>query len=297
MRELRYFVAVAETLHFGRAAERLQIAQPALSRSIKGLEAKLGVTLFERSSREVSLTPAGAALVVEAEAVLQAGTMLIEHAHELGSSGFGELDIGFMPAVEESASSLIEALHAEHPGVVVNHRREYQRQLVEAVRSRQIAAAIVMADPELEDEFEVMPFVSSPVVALVGPGHPLAGRETASLAELGRYPLSDFVSYPGLLPRVLAASLEETGLDPRWVLVETPPGRGPGRAVADDEETVWLQTVELRQPDSPMRRLEISPPGLSCPFAIISRSDNQGALLKLLRRTATEYAAADAPRP
>ncbi|PSK74044.1 hypothetical protein C6W96_04075 [Streptomyces sp. CS149] len=81
VRELRYFVAVAEELHFGRAAERLGIAQPALSRALAGLERRLGVVLLERSSHRVRLTDAGAALLTEARAILaaaEAGELLAE---------------------------------------------------------------------------------------------------------------------------------------------------------------------------------------------------------------------------
>jgi DNA-binding transcriptional LysR family regulator len=86
-RELRYFVAVAEELHFSRAAERLEISQPPLSATIAQLESKLGVQLFERNSRNVSMTPAGAELLVRARKILLEVDEAVFAVRSVGANG------------------------------------------------------------------------------------------------------------------------------------------------------------------------------------------------------------------
>src|SRR6187401_3449019 len=98
LRHLKYFVAVAEELHFSRAAEQLHIAQPAVSEQIRKLEAELGVRLLNRTKRTVALTDAGTALLAEARRVLQqveAARLAIEEVRDRGAS---RLRIGYMPA-------------------------------------------------------------------------------------------------------------------------------------------------------------------------------------------------------
>jgi DNA-binding transcriptional LysR family regulator len=96
---LRYFVAVAEELHFGRAAERLFIAQPALSQQIRKLEEQLGVTLLERDHRHVALTPAGEAVLPEARAAVEQVDRALAVARRFRSTGLGRLDIGYTCSV------------------------------------------------------------------------------------------------------------------------------------------------------------------------------------------------------
>lgn len=108
MRELRYFVAVAEELHFGRAAERLGIAQPALSRALTGLEGRLGVALLERSSRRVRLTDAGAVLLTEARAILAAAEAAERRTREAKPSGGRVSPWRSRPARRASASAAVD---------------------------------------------------------------------------------------------------------------------------------------------------------------------------------------------
>jgi DNA-binding transcriptional LysR family regulator len=97
LRHLRYFVAVAEELHFRKAAERLHVAQPAVSEQIRKLEQELGVTLFNRSQRSVALTPAGTAFPAEARHVLRHAQVAQHAARNAGDHATTRLRIGYLP--------------------------------------------------------------------------------------------------------------------------------------------------------------------------------------------------------
>lgn len=113
VRELRYFVAVAELLHFGRAATRLRIAQPALSKTIQRIEARIGVDLFVRSSRSVALTPAGAALLAHGQYALNAVDVAVAHARS--AAGPERLRLVMKPGGDAGMLSGLLAAHAEQP--------------------------------------------------------------------------------------------------------------------------------------------------------------------------------------
>jgi len=117
LRHLRYFVAVAEELHFRRAAERLFISQPGLSRQIRQLEDKLGYPLFLRTNRAVSLTPAGAYLLTEATAILQRLNGALHHARALHEGQEGRLNFGY---VGSAMQNII-------PGLLLRFRQDYPK--------------------------------------------------------------------------------------------------------------------------------------------------------------------------
>lgn len=287
LRELRYFVAVAEALHFGRAAQRLNIAQPALSRAIKNLEAKLGVPLFVRTSREVMLTEGGALLLEDARAVLADGDRLFERARELRADTSGSLLIGFLPFVEVTAQALIESFNLARPGVAISHRREHHKSLRDAVAAGDVDAAVIFADPERNDDFERTLFCSLPLFCVVGLQHPLAARHSVSPEELARFPLSyPHVPEGEILSRVLAPAFDAFALTPTWVEVGTAIARHPA-AIAESVEYIWLQTPELRHADDVVR-VEIDPP-LCVPFEIISRAGNPNPALPGLLAHAAEF--------
>src|ERR1700742_2921366 len=125
LRHLRYFRAVAEELHFGRAAERLHIAQPPLSQQIRQLERALGVTLLVRSTRKVGMTPAGSAYLNRAWAILDAVDDATQQAQRIAEGSEGRLAIGCVGSATYSLlPTLVRALKHELPGVDVSVRGE-----------------------------------------------------------------------------------------------------------------------------------------------------------------------------
>ncbi|MEU1183946.1 LysR substrate-binding domain-containing protein [Streptomyces sp. NPDC005820] len=125
LRHLRYFIAVAEERNFGRAAERLHMAQPPLSRAIRQLEAELGLALFERTTRRVNLTPAGAAYLDQAREVLEAVDTAGVRARRVAEGREGRLTVGCVGSATYSLLPLLaRALRAELPKVEVGFRGE-----------------------------------------------------------------------------------------------------------------------------------------------------------------------------
>src|SRR6188472_1733908 len=120
LRHLRYFVAVAEELHFRRAAERLHVAQPAVSEQIRKLEAELGVQLLARTQRSVALTPAGAAMLEEARRVLRQADAACHAAREAHGLALAQLRIGYLPDVLPSVvPRLLRRYATAAPGIRV----------------------------------------------------------------------------------------------------------------------------------------------------------------------------------
>src|SRR5262245_12015873 len=131
LRHLRYFVAVAEELHFTRAAERLHMAQPPLSQQIRQLERELQVELFVRSRRRVQLTGAGRALLDDARVVIAEADRLAQKARRLREGEAGELHIGFSSSAPYTVFPMIlRTFRARFPGVVLHlHERSTEEQI------------------------------------------------------------------------------------------------------------------------------------------------------------------------
>src|SRR4051794_7479189 len=143
LRHLRYFVAVAEELHFRRAAERLHVAQPAVSEQLRKLEDELGVRLLNRTPR-VSLTDAGAAMLTEARRVLHQADVAQLAARTAGDRATGRLRIGYMPtALSAGIPQALQRLAASMPHLETNLEPGTGFELLEAVRTEDLDAAIV----------------------------------------------------------------------------------------------------------------------------------------------------------
>lgn len=188
LRHLRYFVAVAEELHFRRAAERVFVAQPTLSQQVKAFEDEVGARLFERSRRSVSLTPVGAVLLPHARRVL-AEVDRAEAAVRAAAEGrAGALRIGYeAPVMRDGLAEAVRAFRADAPDAVLDFWEAGSREQVEAVREGQADAGLVLL-PVDERGVEVRTLGEAPMVVVLPSGHRLAGRETVALAELADEP-------------------------------------------------------------------------------------------------------------
>ncbi|MER5932402.1 LysR substrate-binding domain-containing protein [Streptomyces sp. NPDC002054] len=182
LRTLRYFVAVAEELHFGRAATRLHMSQPPLSRAIKQLETDLGAVLLHRSSTGVTLTPAGAALLDEARNLLaQADLVRLRVAAAAGAS---TITIGILgDTTDRGATRLAATYRRQHPGVEVRIREADLTDPTCGLRTRLVDVALTRA-PFDETGLTVHELRADPVGAVLRADDPLARRDRLTLADL-----------------------------------------------------------------------------------------------------------------
>jgi len=185
-RQLQYFVSVAEELHFGRAAARLFISQPALSQAIAGLERALGVKLFVRTRQNVELTDAGAELLRRAHSLLADRQDTVSSVRRVDRGEAGVLRIGVALLAEHEVGPAFAALIEEYPDLLLDRSAAVSERLLTSVRGRGLHAAVVHAVPvlrSLEDvEWEVLR--QGNLAALVSQESDLAKRESVGLSEL-----------------------------------------------------------------------------------------------------------------
>ncbi|MFE9744515.1 LysR family transcriptional regulator [Saccharothrix saharensis] len=192
LRQLEYFVAVAEECHFTRAARRMHVAQSGLSASIRALEVELGAPLFVRSTRQVELTQAGRALLVEARRVL--GTIDAARDAVAAVQGLlrGTLAVGSIQCLHAvHLPAVLARFHELHPGVELRLRQAGSGELVDLVRAGRLDLAFVTSGRAVED-LKVSTLSSEPLVLACAPELPFAERESVRLAELAGQPFVDF---------------------------------------------------------------------------------------------------------
>jgi DNA-binding transcriptional LysR family regulator len=184
LRQVRYFIAVAEELNFTRAAERLHMAQPPLSAAIRGLEEQLGVELFERTTREVKLTAAGRLLLARGRELLAQADAVFDAVRALEKAPAGRIAIGVAPTARFGLGpELFTACAAQAPGVMLYPREDTTGALMRDLRQGRLDLVVGFCappDPALERER----LRDEPAVVHVPDGHPLADRASVRLEEL-----------------------------------------------------------------------------------------------------------------
>jgi DNA-binding transcriptional LysR family regulator len=185
LRPLRYFLAVADELHFGRAAARLHISQPSLSYAIRNLEESLGVDLFTRTKREVRLTDAGRLLLAEAPGALAEIERALTRAGQAGRGELGELSVGFIPSTASwLAPSCVRTFRATYPDVSLELVEMLDEPLLEAVAAHQLDVALVRTPHANADDISCEPVFSDRMCVVVPRAHRLAQNDELSYADL-----------------------------------------------------------------------------------------------------------------
>jgi LysR family hydrogen peroxide-inducible transcriptional activator len=182
--QIRYFVAAARHLHFSRAAEELYVAQPSLSQQIARLEKELGVPLFHRRGRRVSLTDAGKALLPVAERLLEQAEEARRVVQQVAGLERGRLSLCALPALDQHLlPPWLARFRREHPGVEVRVRElRPARAVAQAVTAGQADLGFVHLPCEAVG-LEVRPLLEDPFALVVPEAHPFAGRPSVALAE------------------------------------------------------------------------------------------------------------------
>ncbi|MFJ6449071.1 LysR substrate-binding domain-containing protein [Streptomyces hydrogenans] len=220
LRHLQHFVAVAEDRHFTRAAERLMVSQSGLSASIRALERDLKAPLFVRSTRRVTLTEAGRALLVEAERVLAQVRAAQEAVAAVQGVVRGTLSLGTEQCVAGvHVAGLLATFRRRHPEVEIRLRQEGGLVLAEDVAAGRLDLAFAYRTRADSDQLRSVPLATEPMTLLCHPEHPLAAAgPVLSLRDLAEEVFVDF--HPGWGPRRATDAAFATAGVPRAVSLE-----------------------------------------------------------------------------
>lgn len=211
LRQMRYFLAVAEERHIGRAAERLHMAQPPLTRQIRALEDELGTALFVRTPRGMDLTDAGAALLDEVPNLLALAQRARERTLRAGQGLSGRLDVGtFGSGVLDVIPRLLARFHAERPDVRIVLHNQTKAEQIDALRERRITIGFNRLVPP-ESDLVVETVLRERLVVALHERDALTDRTRLSLADLDDRPVILYPqqALPGLAQRVASAFARE----------------------------------------------------------------------------------------
>ncbi len=209
LRHLRYFLAVAEALSVNKAAAKLRVAQPALSRQIQDLEDEIGVDFFKRSPQGVTLTAEGKLFVEEARELLKRANEAVEKVRALARGQYGELHVGYSPSpTVEILPPALAAFQKAFPHVNVLLHDASRRELVEGLHSGELHLAVMPEELNLRAEgIEFEKLRTYPLCVAMGANHPFVRLKKVPLAKVALEPLvgysrKDYPEYYPLMERV-----------------------------------------------------------------------------------------------
>jgi LysR family transcriptional activator of glutamate synthase operon len=302
LRQLRYLVALAEERHFTKAAEREHVAQPALSQQIKRLEGEVGVTLVERTTRQVTITHAGLLLVARARRVLGEIDAATAELEALKGMESGHVTVGTMHTMGPVDVSIPLAIfHERHPGIELTVREHSSEELAEMIRDDMLDLAYLSVTERVESHgLGLHQLVSEELVAVLPTDHRFARRRKLRMAELAD---EEFISYRegARLRELLVAAGRHAGFQPQIKLESNESGR-IRRLVARGMGVAILPRSDAMAPGAGVAVVALVDPALSRDITLAWREDRRhppavAEFLALARRTFEEDGAITSGSP
>lgn len=215
LRQIRYFIEVAEREHVSEAADALHVAQSAISRQIANLEGELGVSLFEREGRNVKLTQIGRIFLTHAKTAMKAIDYATKQIEEHLDPERGSIKIGFPTSLaSDLLPTIISEFKQKHPNIRFQLRQGSYTYLIEAVKTRELDLAFLGPVPTNDPDVEGNILFSENMAALVPSNHPLAERESIHLNEMRN---EEFVLFPQgyVLRKIAVDGCRQAGFTPK----------------------------------------------------------------------------------
>jgi DNA-binding transcriptional LysR family regulator len=274
LRQLTYFVAVAKANSYTKAAERLHVTQPTLSKMVRLLEAELGVTLFERGgSKQIRLTDAGAILLRSAQGILTSMDRMTAELDDLLELRRGRLLLGLPPMIGgRYFPPILERYRAEYPNIDIKLIEQGGKRIESGVLSGDLDVGIVILPVENEEAFTIVPFFEDRLRVVLHARHPLAHRSSIRLRELSDEPFILFDEQFTLHHLILDACADE-GFTPNVALETSQWDFMIGMAAARFGVALLPQNVCDRIDDPAVRTIPLASPGPTWRLAMIRGKD------------------------
>jgi DNA-binding transcriptional LysR family regulator len=275
LRQLRYLVALADERHFTRAAAREHVAQPALSQQIRRLEAELGLTLVERTTRRVAMTQAGELLVGRARRMLAELDAAQAELASLAGVQTGRLSVGALHTMGPvDLSLLLASFHRTHPGIELTVREQSSEELAEMLRVDEIDLAFLSVTEHIQRRgLTLQHLVREEIVAVLPTSHPLAERPAVRLAELAGEP---FVSFRkgSRLRELLDWGAAEAGFELR-IALESNESRRIRSLVSSALGVAILPRSDATGPGAPVAVTALVEPALTRDVTLAARTQRR----------------------
>jgi DNA-binding transcriptional LysR family regulator len=289
LRHLRYFQAVAEERSYSRAARRLRVAQPALSRAVKQVEAFLEVTVLDRSRHHVRLTPAGAVLLHETALLLGRWDESVRRVRRTARGEEGELRLGYIgPPTQPFLGRLLREYRRRYPLVSLHLEERTPERVWEMVAKGRLSAGLTR--PVLAHEalgLRTVRLRDEPLGVAVPPTHPLARRSKVPWTALALEPLLVLARREGMgLHDAVLAGCRQAGFTPR--LAHTPSLIGTVLSYVEAGAGVAVVTDSVVGPESPLHFVPLKPV-LSVPLVLVWQEDNDTPPVTRFRELVLEW--------
>ncbi len=292
LRQLRYFQAVAEELSYARAARRLRVAQPALSRAVKELEEDLGVEVLERSRHFVRLTPAGAVLLQEAGGLLDGWEEGLRRVRRTAAGEEGELRLGYIgPPTQPFLGRLLHEYRARYPLVSLRLEERTPERVWEMVAQGRVAVGLTRPVPShIALGLRTALLREERLGVALRADHPLAARDSVGWQDLAGEPLVVLARREGAsLHDAILAACRGAGFIPR--LAHTPSLIGTVLSYAEGGAGLGIVTDSVVPPGSPLRFVALHPPH-TVPLVMVWQEDRDAPAVQRFRELLLAWQAA-----